>query len=109
MTAIDLDWTITIGQIITFLTVIAGFVYTWNREARARRWAEEDAKKRDHAMAEQKKSTDRAFTEANSINDKIANYQQEICVLQQQLRNVAQRKTDPRVDTLTRSSDKEKP
>ncbi len=71
----DSAWIALIGLGAT----LAGFGYTWFKDARDRRWALEDAKSKAAALVQHasaiaegtQKATD-AYHEANAVNNKIA-------------------------------------
>lgn len=71
-----------ITQVFGFLAVLAGFLYKAFTDARDRRWAHEDAEKRESAavahrgdvlakLSEVKTEASNAYREANNINAKI--------------------------------------
>lgn len=71
-----------ITQVFGFLAVLAGFLYKGFTDTRDRRWAREDAEKRDSAaaahrgdvlakLADVKTEASNAYREANNINAKI--------------------------------------
>lgn len=64
-----------VGQIVTFLTVIVGFVYQYLRESRRHRWdAEQRREIAAEALAAIENNTEvsrEAFKEANDVNLKI--------------------------------------
>lgn len=94
-------------SVVGFLGIIAGFLYTWFRDSRARKWAKEDAAllatelqakqkiseleiasrvlKESDKLSEQitdaAQSAKDAYAEANSINHKIAALHEEIKLL----------------------------
>lgn len=80
--------------ILSLVATIAGFIYTWFKDGRTRRWQEEDAAAKSQHLANQDKAIQegrqeavKAYTEANQINEKIA-------LLQEELRKVKKRESD---------------
>lgn len=77
-----------IVAIVGLLATIVGFIYTWFKDARERKWAREDSldvrarlDAQDKAIADGTTNAKAAYSEANSVNAKIANLHEDIRVI----------------------------
>lgn len=75
----------TLLAIVTLITTIVGFVYTWFKDARDRKWKLEDSQRNSHHMATQDdaiadgtRKAGAAYSEANAANVKIATLQEQL-------------------------------
>lgn len=74
-----------IVAIVGLIVTVAGFIYTWFKDGRERRWAREDSldirsrlTDQDKAIADGTINAKAAYNEANSVNSKIANLHEDI-------------------------------
>lgn len=92
--------------LVGLMTTIAGFGYTWFKDGRDRKWAIEDQERKAAALVKDgdakaavlasaiaegtQKATD-AYHEANSVNNKIANLNENLTLIHQKLDTKAQK------------------
>jgi hypothetical protein len=92
--------------LISLATTIAGFIYTWYKDSRDRKWAIEDAERKAAALlldgdakaavlasaiSEGTKKAADAYQEANSVNMKIKDLNENLTLIHEKLDTKAQK------------------
>jgi len=78
-------WAVIAGVVATFAATVTGFIYTWKKDGRERKWIKEDAAEKAAHLASKidvsATAAADAYREANAVNKKIQDLAAEVAKL----------------------------